>query len=227
MTTLFIVATPIGNLKDITGRALETLASVDIVLAEDTRVTQKLLTHFGIFKPIVALHEHTEIRKVKEVATRITHGETAAFVCDAGTPIIADPGVILIQELLKIDPHARIIPIPGPSAVVAALSVAGMWANQYHFLGFVPKKKGREVFFKKVDELQETVVFFETPQRIQKTLETLSHCAKKNRKIVVCRELTKEFETVYYSSVGRIVADIPKKDFRGEFIVVVEASKYD
>lgn len=219
---LYIVATPIGNLDDLTMRALRTLQSVDVILCEDTRVTRTLLKKFEIEKKLVQLHEHTEPHELRAIVDSLENGIVAALVSDAGTPAIADPGVQLIQAVQKRGLSVKIIPIPGASSVAAALSVAGMWANQYQFLGFVPQKKGRESFFINVENSTMTTVIFETPQRIEKTISALANFKNPGRKITICRELTKQFETIYYTTVGEIGNVV--KDIKGEFVIVIEGN---
>lgn len=225
MSTLYIVATPIGNLHDFSPRALETLKKVDLIIAEDTQVTRTLCAHFAIDAPLISFHEHTKPHELRAIVERIVGSVSSALVCDAGTPVIADPGAPLIRELRKQASDTRIIPIPGPSSVIAALSVSGLWGNQFVFFGFGPQKKGRQAFFKKVEDSEMTVVFLEAPQRMKKTIVALGGFADLDRKIVICRELTKQFETIYYTTVGEIVNAIPEKDMRGEFVIVVEGKR--
>ncbi|MAG11313.1 MAG: 16S rRNA (cytidine(1402)-2'-O)-methyltransferase [Parcubacteria group bacterium] len=220
MSTLYIVATPIGNLGDISQRALDTLSSVDFVIAEDTRQSGKLLSAYDISKPYMSLHAHTTPRELKSILSRLKT-ESAALVTDAGTPGIADPGGLLVKAIEDSDDDISIVPIPGASAVVTALSVAGMRANQFTFLGYVPHKKGRNKFFNGIDKALHTVVFFETPHRIGKTLEALSGLSK-NRRIVICRELTKMHETIYRTNVSDVKNSVPEDEYRGEFVIVIE-----
>lgn len=219
---LYIVATPIGNLEDMSYRAVRVLSGVDFVIAEDTRQTRKLLSHYEIDKPVVALHAHSSSVSHKKVVARLV-GESAALVTDAGTPGIADPGGLLVAALDGVD--VEIVPIPGASAITAALSVAGMRANQFTFMGYAPHKKGRNSFFDEVENSSYTVVFFETPHRIGKTLIALASFSDTDRRIMVGRELTKLHETIYRTNVGGIKGAVPEVDFRGEFVIVVEAKK--
>jgi len=240
---LYIVATPIGNLKDITLRALDTLRSVDIILCEDTRVTRKLLDHYKITgKKLISYHQHSKDKKVNQIIELIKDNNTA-LVTDAGTPGISDPGNKLINQLVgtRRGAFSPIIPIPGPSAVVTALSVSGFPTDNFLFKGFVPHKKGREKFLREVMESKITVVFYESPYRILKTLGQLCHAefisasrgkndgilkqVQDDKRVVVCRELTKKFETIYRGSAEEILEQI-KKTFpserpRGEFVVVI------
>lgn len=227
MSTLYIVGTPIGNLGDITFRAVETLKSVDFVIAEDTRVTKHLLTHFEIDKPVVSCFAHTSAGKMDQIIERVVQGESAALVTDAGTPGISDPGGLFVQELLKADPDARIIPIPGPSAVVSALSIAGLPADQFVFFGFPPHKKGRQTFWKEVVAADKTVVFYESIHRIQKALEELEVLLGKDnlRRLVVCREVTKMYESIYRGTISQVLMAVQNAPQKGEFVIVLERNK--
>lgn len=223
MSTLYIVATPIGNLDDISARAIATLSAVDFVIAEDTRQTKKLLSHYGIEKPVIALHAHTISSDIKHIAQRLEH-ESAALVTDAGTPAIADPGGLLVEYVAEHFPDVRVIPIPGASAITCALSIAGMKGNQFLFMGYVPHKKGRNSFFTEIESCPYTVICFETPHRIGKTLTAIAGFQQKDRKIVIERELTKMFETVYRTTVEHIETCMKEKDYRGEFVILIEGS---
>lgn len=222
---LYIVSTPIGNLEDITLRALRILKEVDIILCEDTRVTAKLLAHYKIsHKKLIAYHQHTNPKKLAEIVT-LVENNNVALVTDAGTPGISDPGNFLIKTLENKD--KKIIPIPGPCALIAALSISGLPTDKFIFKGFVPHKKGRETFLREVVAAKETVVFYESCHRIFKCLEQLNKTGKDNSqaiRLMVCRELTKKFETIYHGTPEEILAQI-KKDFPnekplGEFVIV-------
>lgn len=227
MPTLYIVGTPIGNLKDITLRALETLKSVDFIIAEDTRVTKKLLEHFAIDKPVVSCFAHTSSSKMDQIIDRIIRGETAALVTDAGTPGISDPGGLLVQELIHTEGMAQIIPIPGPSAVAAALSIAGLPADEFTFFGFPPHKKGRQTFWKNVAASERTAVFYESTHRIEKALEELQELlgVENSRRLVVCRELTKLYESVYRGTIAEVLHAVKTAPQKGEFVVVLEKNR--
>ncbi len=222
---LYIVATPIGNLGDITLRALETLKTVDIILCEDTRVTKNLLNHYEINKQMISYHQHTEERKVKEITKMLAEGKNLALVTDAGTPGISDPGGILISRIVSpsyqegVGGVAEIIPIPGPSAVVTALSIAGFPTDKFIFMGFPPHKNKRQKFFKEVSAAEYTVVFYESGHRILKCLQELKENLEASRMLVVCRELTKKFETIYRGTIDQIIEQM--QDERGEFVVVI------
>ena len=218
---LYIVATPIGNLDDVSKRALETLRSVDFILCEDTRVTKKLLNHFKIESKMISYHEHSKLTKMDYIAELLGNKKTLALVSDAGTPGISDPGNRLIEYLLSLMPDLEISPIPGPNAAVSALSISGFPTDEFLFLGFPPHKKGRETFFKDFATEKRTVVFYESPHRILKALEQLEKFLSPDRRLVICRELTKMFETIYRGNVGDIRSRLAESEICGEFVVVI------
>ncbi len=225
MATLYIIATPIGNLKDITLRALETLKSVDLILCEDTRVTKKLLLKYEIEKPLWSYHQHSRLNKIEQIINKLFSGKIIALVSDAGTPGISDPGGILIQAVYeKLGNDVKIVPIPGSNAAVAALSVSGFPADNFHFLGFPPNKKGRKTFFEKIAKIEETIVFYESKYRIEKALLELEKIIG-IRQMIVCRELTKQFETIYRGSAGECLEALRKDKILGEFVIVIRAVK--
>lgn len=216
---LYVVATPIGNLGDITLRALEILKSVDFILCEDTRVTSKLLAHFEINISTISYHQHSEDQKVREIIDLLKQGKNLALVTDAGTPGISDPGNKLIESIVHSSEFIEIIPIPGVSAVVAALSISGFPTDKFIFLGFPPNKKGRKTYFENLAKLEYTVAFYESNHRIKKCLAELSVVLDSKRKLCVCRELTKKFETIYRGTIEEILEmNISEK---GEFVVVI------
>lgn len=220
---LSIVATPIGNLQDITLRALETLKMSDIIVCEDTRVSKKLLDHFGIQKNLLSYHHHSDARKVREIKDLLHQGKNIALVTDAGTPGISDPGNALIRELTRTATESsEIIPIPGPSAAIAALSICGFATDAFLFLGFPPHKNKRKQFFVTVAASERTVVFFESGHRIRKCLEELRLILQPERRLVVGRELTKIYETIYRGTATQVEQALEEE--RGEFVVVVEGT---
>jgi 16S rRNA (cytidine1402-2'-O)-methyltransferase len=225
MGTLFIVATPIGNLQDITLRAIEMLKSVDAVFCEDTRVTAKLMARLEIHPRLFAYHQHSDDRTVAGIADSLAQGMSVALVSDAGTPGINDPGGRLIQQLLAILPDLRVVPIPGPNAAVAALSVSGFPADRYQYWGFVPHKKGRQTFFRELADCPDTVVFYESKHRIAKALDGMeaafAAAQTSERPVVLARELTKQFETLYRGTVAQVRATLAAGESLGEFVVVV------
>jgi len=221
---LYVIATPIGNLEDITFRAISALNSSDLILAEDTRVTRVLLSKYGIDKPMLSYHQHSRVKKINEIIKLLKEGKTLSLVSDAGTPGINDPGNFLIQEILKELLDLKIVPIPGPNAAIAALSVSGFPADKFVFLGFPPHKKGRQTFFKKIGEMEETVVFYESKHRILKALQELVEISEiGTRPIIVARELTKQFETIYRGTVNEVLEKLNKTKILGEFVVVIRA----
>jgi len=219
---LFIIATPIGNLGDISPRALQTLKEVDFILCEDTRQTKILCDHYGIRAPLLSYHQHSKIGKIEKIFEMIRNGNNLALVSDAGTPGISDPGNKLIDLLIRKFGNLEVIPLPGPSAVITALSVSGFPTDRFVFLGFCPAKKGRNKFFQAIAEQKYPVVFFESPYRILKTLTDFNNFPKlRDRRIFIGRELTKKFETIYRSTVKEI-GDLLKKDkVKGEFVVII------
>lgn len=224
MTTLYIIATPIGNLEDLSFRALRVLKEVDLILCEDTRVTKKLLARYEISRPTVSYHQHSKLTKSKYILEQLEKGKSLALVSDAGTPSISDPGAKLVDYLTGQLPDLKIIPIPGPSALIAGLSVSGFPANKFVFLGFPPIKKKRKKFFQGIKEISQTIVFYESPHRIVKTLKELKEVLNNQEKIIVCRELTKKFEIVYRGSVEEILEQIGDGKVKGEFVVILKRS---
>jgi len=190
MSHLYIVATPIGNLEDITLRALRVLKEVDFILCEDTRQTKKLLDRYKIYTLTLSYHQHSKLKKLDEIKELLKEGKNLALVSDAGTPGISDPGNKLVRFLADNKIDVKISPIPGPSAIISALSVSGFPTDNFVFLGFVPHKKRRQTFFKNLVQEKKTAVFYESPHRIMKTLGSLKEYLPE-QEIVVCRELTK------------------------------------
>ncbi|MFH1749612.1 MAG: 16S rRNA (cytidine(1402)-2'-O)-methyltransferase [bacterium] len=216
---LYIVGTPIGNLQDITLRALDTLKSVDLVLCEDTRVSRKLLSHYNISTRVESLHAHTNPEKISRIIHQITTGTNAALISDAGTPTISDPGSLLLEAAWQA--KIKIVPIPGPSAVTTAISVSGFCDKGFLFLGFIPKKKGREKFLKKITENDYPVVFFESVHQIQKLLLQLQQILHPDRKILITRELTKLYETIFRGKIQDFnISDLGQ--IKGEFTIVID-----
>lgn len=209
MAKLFVIATPIGNLGDITLRAIEILKSVDIILAEDTRVTRKLLSRFNIHKPILRYLPKKDYSKF----------ECIALVADAGTPAVSDPGLMLVRDLAAAG--FGIIPIPGPSALSAMISVSDIDLSEFIFLGFPPHKKGRETFFKRVAKSDTPVILFESPHRIEKSLAQLEKFCG-DRYVNIGRELTKIYEEVFRGKLSEAQAHFVGEKQRGEFVIVIE-----
>jgi len=215
---LYIVATPIGNFQDITLRALETLKSVDCILAEDTRVTKNLLNHYQIKTSLISYHHHSQAQKINQIVELLNEGKNLALVTDAGTPGISDPGNILVSEIIK-KTSANVIPIPGACAAISALSVSGFPTDNFLFKGFPPHKNKRQKFFKELAEQNHTVVFYESGHRIIKCLNELKVYLPKNRQLIVCRELTKIHETIYRGTIDNVIELMTES--RGEFVIVI------
>ena len=229
MSVLYIIATPIGNLSDISQRALDTLQRVDFILCEDTRHTLQLLNYFNIKKPLIAYHQHSQLQKTEQIISLLRDNKNLALVCDAGTPGIADPGGKLVEEVIKALPHIEVVPIPGACALIAALSISGFPTDKFLFLGFPPVKKGRKKFFDEVVSSKHTVVFYESCYRILRTLKelgSLQACKEPSSfhsQMVVCRELTKKFETIYRGTCEEVAKKIESDKVKGEFVVVVRS----
>ncbi len=215
---LFIVATPIGNLGDITYRAVETLKLVDFILCEDTRITKILLDHFQISKPFVVVNAHNESKIIEKVIERLENGESCALVSDAGTPCISDPGVRLVNQFIFYG--IEVVGIPGANAAIMALSISGLPTDSFVFEGFLPQKKGRQKKLKLLTEEQRTIVLYESTYRIKKLLEELNDYMP-GRQIVVARELTKKFEETWRGTASEILHDFDKKIVKGEFVVTI------
>jgi len=224
MSTLYIVATPIGNLEDITLRAIRVLDEVDAILCEDTRVTAKLLQKYEIKKTLISYHSHSKLSKVEKVFELLEEGKNLALVSDAGTPCISDPGVMLVQQVREhfAEDKVKIVTVPGPSAVISALAGSGLPSSEFLFLGFLPHKKGRETLFKEIAASERTVAFYESPHRILKALESLQKFAPE-KKIVIARELTKIYEEFISGTATELLAhfEMHKDTVRGEFVVLV------
>jgi len=217
---LWVVGTPIGNLSDISERALETLKTVDYIACEDTRVTSKLLAVYEIKKSLITYFQHSRLGQVNKIIGLLDEGKNIALVTDAGTPGLADPGGKLISEVLKKD--IKVVPIPGPSAIATALSISGLQADEFHFYGFLPHKKGRQTKLKEVIASLVTSVLYESVHRIEKLLNQLIEYGVEQRKIVVCRELTKKFETIYRGTTEQVLDQLQEDKIKGEFVVIVE-----
>ncbi len=225
MPKLYIIATPIGNLEDITLRAIRVLKEVDLILCEDTRVTKNLLTKYEIDKPTMSYHAQSKLSKVEKIFGLLEEGKDLALVSDAGTPTISDPGCMLVAQVrAKFGDSVKIEALPGASAVLAALSVSGFPSSEFVFLGFLPHKKGRETLFKEIAISKRTIVFYESPHRMEKTLASLAEHLEPERKVLVAREITKMFEENVHGTLHEVVAYFTAhpEHIRGEFVVVVE-----
>ncbi len=219
---LYVVGTPIGNLKDITERGRETLASVDLVLAEDTRVTSKLLNHLGIKKPMWRYDEYAKSDLYERILEFLGAGKEIALVTDAGTPLIADPGSKLIAFIRERTPEVKIVPIPGPSAIVTALSASGMNADRFTFAGYPPHKKGRQTFFKTLKQIEmRPVVIYESPHRLQKTFNDMEKICGIEHPITVAKELTKIHEEIWKGTLEEAKKHFQKEKGKGEFVIII------
>jgi 16S rRNA (cytidine1402-2'-O)-methyltransferase len=220
--TLYVVATPIGNLRDITERAREVLSRAAVIAAEDTRHSGQLLKHLGIAKPLVSLHEHNESRRAQELIARLTGGEDVALVSDAGTPLISDPGFDLVRAAIA---HGvQVVPIPGACAAVAALSISGLPTDRFAFEGFLPAKAAaRRDRLASLRQAEHTLIFYEAPHRLADTLDAMAEAFGTDRTAVVAREITKQFESTYRGTLAEL-SQRAKSDSdmsRGEIVIVV------
>lgn len=223
MTKFYVVATPIGNMGDITLRALEMLKNVDLILCEDTRNTRKILEKYEIKTPTMSYHAQSKLSKIDKIFELLEAGKNLALVSDAGTPTISDPGAILISKIKeKFEGEVQVIPIPGATALIAALSASGLPTHEFTFLGFLPHKKGRETIFREITEAKRTMVFYESPHRILKTLESLAKFCP-NKKVCLARELTKIYEEFKIGNPAELLQYLQKnpEKQKGEFTVLV------
>jgi len=222
MSKLYLVPTPIGNLEDITLRAIRVLKEVDGILAEDTRTSGNLLRHLGISKPMTAFHIRNEHQVLERVADRIAAGETLALVTDAGTPAISDPGFLLVRECVKRGIEVECL--PGPTAFVPALVNSGLPAEKFIFEGFLPHKKGRQTKLQAVANYPYTTVLYESPFRLLKTLQQLAEVCGSERQVCVSRELTKIHEENVRGTLAEVMEHFSKKDIKGEIVIVLEGN---
>lgn len=224
---LYIVPTPIGNLEDITLRAILILKEVDLVLCEDTSVTQRLFREYDITTKTSLFYAQSGIKNIEKSMKLLEEGKSLALVSDAGTPTISDPGVLLVDKVRKELPDVNVIALPGASALITALSVSGISSSNFTFYGFVPHKKGRETLFTTVAESETTSVFYESVHRIEKTLESLVKVLDDTRLIVIARELTKMHEEVIRGTASevKLYFENNKDHIRGEFVVIVEGNR--
>lgn len=217
---LYIVPTPLGNLKDITLRSLEVLKSVDVILAEDTRTSSKLLQHYNISKPISPYHQHNEHKIVPHIADQLLAGKTFALITDAGTPGISDPAFLLVRECAKHD--IKVETLPGATAFVPALVNSGLPITRFTFEGFLPLKKGRQTILKKLADEERTMVFYESPMRLVKTLNEFIEYFGAERQCCVSRELTKVYEENKRGSLHEVCKHFTEKNVKGEIVIVVQ-----
>lgn len=221
MGTLYVTATPIGNLGDITKRAIKTLKRVDAVVCEDTSRTIKLLNNLKLKKKLYSFHEHSSEKKLENLITKLKQGSNLAFLTDSGTPVVSDPGARLVRRSHK--EKIPVVPLPGPSAITTSLSISGFPAQKFLFLGYVPKKKKkRKIFFRKLEKSPYTTCFFETPHRIIDTLKRLRKNLSGESQVFIGRELTKKYESIYFGSPQKVAKEAKKDPQKGEYTLVVK-----
>lgn len=221
---LYIVSTPIGNLKDITFRSINILKDVDAIACEDTRITNRLLNKYDIVKKLVVYNDYNERNKTNTLIDFLLEGKKIALVSDAGTPCISDPGYRLVNAAQK--NNIEVLSIPGPSSVQAALSISGLPTDNYFFQGFLPKKKGRETKFNELKNIKCSIVLFESPKRVNKTLLHIEKYLG-NRIISICKEITKVHEKVFIGRVHDIINNIKEITLKGEFVIVIAKERYE
>ena len=220
---LYVVSTPIGNLEDITYRAVSILEKADIIAAEDTRTSRILLYHYNINSKIVSYHEHNERFRAESLCEELENGKNIALITDAGTPCISDPGYVLVNAVRK--RGIQIYPIPGPSSLTTALSISGLPTEQVFYTGFLPKKKGRKTKFEFLTTLSATIVIFESPHRVIKTIMDIESFMG-DRVVSVCRELTKKFEEVIIGPISEVREKLINSTLKGEFVILVARDGY-
>lgn len=222
--SLYIVATPIGNLDDITFRAIETLKTVDVILAEDTRHSKRLLSHYDIATPMRAFHEHNETQKSAEVIDELLGGKNIALISDAGTPLVSDPGYVLVSEAKKTG--VNVVPIPGPSAMISAMSVSGVASDRFGFFGFLPSKQSARLkAIQAIAHIDQTAIFYESPKRILACAQDLQSVLGDERIVCFAKELTKSFETIKTNALPVLIDYLQADDAhqKGEFVILISA----
>ena len=219
---LYIVGTPIGNMEDITYRAVKTLGNVDYIFAEDTRVSRKLLTHYEIKNTLYQYHEHNKSHQIENIINLLKDGKNIALITDAGTPCISDPGYELVDIAHQND--IKVVTIPGASSVIAGASISGLNLRRMAYEGFLPKKKGRQTLFNKLKEEERTIIILESPNRILRTLKDINEYLG-NRYVVIARELTKVYEEVIRGNVIDLIDKIEKKPLKGEIVLLIKSKK--
>ena len=216
---LYIVGTPIGNLEDVTFRAIKILKEVAVIFAEDTRITKKLLNHYSIETKIYQYHEHNKHYQIENVLRILNDGNSVALVTDAGTPCISDPGYELVDEVIKND--KKVVAIPGPSALIAAASISGMNMRRFAFEGFLPKKKGRMTLLTKLKEEERTIILYESPYRLKRTLADIEEYLG-DRYISIHREITKIYEETIRGKVSDVIDKLAEVEIKGEIVIIIE-----
>ena len=224
--TLYVVATPIGNLDDISPRAIDTLNSVDLILAEDTRHSQILLSHYQVQTKMMSFHEHNEKNKIEKIINELEKGMSIALISDAGTPLINDPGYALVK--LAKEKDINVIPLPGPSAPIAALSASGLSSDAFIYLGFIPiKASERANCFNRLKNQKETTIFFESPKRVLNTFKELKSFLGSSRRASLAKEISKKHETIITNSIEEIInyLEVKPEHQKGEFVILIEGNK--
>lgn len=225
-STLFVVPTPIGNLEDITLRAIRVLQEVDTIVCEDTRQTIKLLSHLKISKPLISFYTQNQLKRIPQIIAMLESGKNIAIVSDCGTPAISDPGYYLIKEAL--DKNINVVPLPGACALITALVGSGLTTDSFVFLGFLRKKTGKmKKELEQVKSLEKTIIFYESPHRILKTLEVCKEIFGEQTNIVLARELTKKFEEFIRGSIINVLKNLQNREILGEFIVLIGENNID
>lgn len=231
--TLYIVATPIGNLEDITLRAIRVLKEVDLIACEDTRVTRKLLAHFEIKTPTISYFQHSKLSKIDYLIEQLRQGKNIALVSDAGTPGISDPGQVLVAKINahNLNPtyevgfskvgNVKTVPIPGVSALTAAASASGLIEKEFYFAGFLPKKKGRQTEFKKLAGLNIPIVIYESALRLERTLNDIKQYFGENTEVFIAREITKMFEEYWGGEIGQVISSLKEHKIKGEITLII------
>jgi len=221
--TLYIVATPIGNLEDITLRSIRILKEVDLIACEDTRVTGQMLNHFEIKKPLVSYFQHSKISKTDFIIDELISGKDIALVTDAGTPGISDPGQELISRVRNTEYKIQVIPIPGASALTAAASVSGLIEKEFFFAGFLPKKKGRQTKFNEFKTLGCPIVIYESSMRLERTLEDIKTYLGEDTEVFIAREITKMFEEYWGGEIKEVINDLNQHQLKGELVLIIKS----
>jgi len=224
MSSLYIVSTPIGNLNDMSKRAIDILSSVKVICVEDTRVSKKLLNRYKISNKMIVYNNFNESRQCDKILDYLTQGEDVALISDAGTPCISDPGYLLVNMCRK--NNINVFSVPGPSSLIAALSISGLPTDAFYFEGFLPKKKGRKTKFESLKLLQHTIIIFESPMRIVKTLEDIKKYFGGERIISIHREITKMFEESYLGNINQAINHFSSKKCKGEFVLIIAKEDY-
>ena len=223
MGKLYLVPTPLGNLADFTYRAVNVLGEVDLILAEDTRTSTKLLNHYNISRPLQSFHMHNEHKKLERIISQLNYGKTIAMISDAGTPGISDPGFLLVREAIA--NNIEVICLPGPTALIPALVQSGFPTERFIFEGFLPPKKGRKTRLEQLSQDSRTIVFYESPHKLIKTLTQLITYFNGERQVAISREMTKIYEETYRGTLEEAVVHFNKKGPKGEFVVCISGNQ--